>query len=102
MEDKRIDGRVGVEGFDAQQDEGVITQQELEERIREGRIDPKGLRSLTMIQCVGSRNAERPYCSRICCAQALKNALRLKRENPELAITVLYRDLMSYGFMEEY
>jgi len=83
-------------------DESVITQRELEEQIHGGRIDPGKLRSLTMIQCVGSRNAERPYCSRICCAEALKNALRLKRDNPALAITVLYRDLMSYGFMEEY
>lgn len=83
-------------------DEGVITQQELEEGLDSGGVDPEKLRSLVMIQCVGSRNEERPYCSRICCGQALKNALRLKRENPALAVTVLYRDLMSYGLMEEH
>ena len=57
---------------------------------------------VVMIQCVGSRNQERPYCSRICCSQALKNALKLKQINPETQVFVLYRDMMSYGFMEEY
>jgi heterodisulfide reductase subunit A len=55
-----------------------------------------------MIQCVGSRDKERPYCSRICCSQALKNALKLKEANPEIELAILYRDMMSYGFKEEY
>jgi len=55
-----------------------------------------------MIQCVGSRDKDRPYCSRVCCAQALKNALKLKDAAPDREVVILYRDLMSYGFMEEY
>ena len=53
-----------------------------------------------MIQCVGSRNEDHPYCSRVCCTQALKNAIVLKRKLPDARITVLYRDIRSYGFRE--
>jgi len=53
-----------------------------------------------MIQCVGSRELPRNYCSRTCCATALKNALRMKADNPDLAIYILYRDMMTYGFAE--
>lgn len=84
------------------QSEKVITQRELERGLASGKLDPKGLRSVVMIQCVGSRDEERPYCSRVCCTQALKNALNLKEKNPEIDIFVLYRDVMSYGFKEEY
>jgi heterodisulfide reductase subunit A-like polyferredoxin len=56
--------------------------------------------TFVMIQCVGSRDEEHPYCSRVCCTQALKNALALKRELPEARVIVLYRDLRSYGFRE--
>jgi heterodisulfide reductase subunit A len=55
-----------------------------------------------MIQCVGSREAERPYCSRICCSTAIKNALRLKAIRPEAQVFVLYRDIRTYGFNEEH
>jgi heterodisulfide reductase subunit A len=54
-----------------------------------------------MIQCVGSRNDERPYCSRICCSQALKNALKLKEINPDTEVYILYRDIRTYGFRED-
>ncbi len=84
------------------QNERIITQTELEERLAAGQMDPQQLNSLVMIQCVGSMEAERPYCSRVCCAQALKNALQLKERNPDIQIYILYRELMSYGFMEEY
>jgi heterodisulfide reductase subunit A-like polyferredoxin len=53
-----------------------------------------------MIQCVGSRDEQHPYCSRICCSQALKNALELKRVSPATEVAILYRDLRSYGFRE--
>lgn len=56
--------------------------------------------SVVMIQCVGSRDEEHPYCSRICCTQALKNSLAIKRQSPETQVIVLYRDLRSYGFRE--
>jgi heterodisulfide reductase subunit A-like polyferredoxin len=54
-----------------------------------------------MIQCVGSRNEERPYCSRVCCAEAVKNALTLKALNPKARVTILYRDMRMYGTLEE-
>jgi heterodisulfide reductase subunit A len=55
-----------------------------------------------MIQCVGSREHPRNYCSRVCCTTALKNALRMKADNPDLSIYILYRDMMTYGFTETY
>jgi heterodisulfide reductase subunit A len=55
-----------------------------------------------MIQCVGSREPERPYCSRVCCTQAVKNALKLKAMRPEMAVYVLYREVRTYGFREAY
>ena len=84
------------------QSDCVVTQRELEQRLNSGELKPESLDLVVMIQCVGSRNNERPYCSRICCNQALKNALKLRQLNPETQVFILYRDLMSYGFMEEY
>jgi heterodisulfide reductase subunit A len=55
-----------------------------------------------MIQCVGSRNDERPYCSRVCCTEAIKNALKIKEQSPETNIYILYRDVRAYGFRESY
>jgi heterodisulfide reductase subunit A-like polyferredoxin len=57
--------------------------------------------SVVFIQCVGSRNADRPYCSKICCTHSLKSALAVKKINPKARIFVLYRDIRSYGFREE-
>jgi heterodisulfide reductase subunit A len=79
-----------------------ITQQELEERIATGELDPQGLGRVVMIQCVGSRTEERPSCSRICCAVAIKNALKLKELAPDLDIHILYRDIRTYGLLEQY
>ena len=55
-----------------------------------------------MIQCVGSREPERTYCSRVCCTQAVKNALKLKELRPEINVYVLYREIRTYGFRETY
>jgi len=55
-----------------------------------------------MIQCVGSREEARPYCSRICCSEAIKNALQIKEKNPDTDVLVLYRDVRAYGFNEAY
>lgn len=76
----------------------VITQVELEEMLASGKTPE----SVVMIQCVGSRNDERPYCSRICCQTAIKNALKIKEINPEADVIILYRDIRTYGFMEKY
>lgn len=80
----------------------VVTHQELEQRLDDGLIDAASIGSVAMIQCWRSREEERNYCSRVCCSQALKNALELKRRNPDVQIYVFYRDLMSYGFSESY
>ncbi|SPF42156.1 fragment of heterodisulfide reductase A4 [Syntrophobacter sp. SbD1] len=82
--------------------ESVLTQHELEARLENGAIDPSGLRSVAMIQCAGSREEGRNYCSRVCCSSALKNALYLKQQNPEINIYIFYRDIMTYGFLEAY
>lgn len=79
----------------------VLIQQEFENMLA-SQPKAKLLLRVAMIQCVGARNKERPYCSRICCETALKNALKLKELNPETDITVFYRDLRAYGFLEDY
>ena len=84
------------------QNDNVVTQRELEELIYEKGAKVARARSVVMIQCVGSRNAERPYCSRYCCSEAIKNALKLKETDPDKDVTVLYRDIRTYGLREEY
>lgn len=83
-------------------DPRVLTQLELEEEIVKGNPEIVNCSNLVMIQCVGSRNGERPYCSRVCCSQSVKNALRLKGLNPKMNIYILYRDMRTYGFKEDY
>jgi heterodisulfide reductase subunit A len=58
-------------------------------------------RSAVFIQCVGSREPERPYCSRVCCTHSIESALELKRRNPEMAIYILNRDIRTYGEREK-
>jgi heterodisulfide reductase subunit A len=82
------------------QDPRVLTQRELEQQIAEGTLATA--RTVVMIQCVGSREPDRPYCSRVCCTQAVKNALKLKNLRPELNVYVLYREVRTYGFREAY
>ena len=83
------------------QNENVILQSEFE-RILNETDEIKNKKSVVMIQCVGSRNDEHPYCSKMCCAEAIKNALLAKKLNPELEVTVLFRDIRTYGFKEQY
>jgi len=84
------------------EDERVMTQQDLEGRIAREELDFTGPRTIAMIQCVGSRIPERPYCSRVCCSTAIKNALKLKQMSPKTTIFILYRDIRTYGLLEEY
>jgi heterodisulfide reductase subunit A-like polyferredoxin len=79
----------------------VITQAELEKRIHENTLD-RSARNITMIQCVGSRNQEHEYCSRLCCSMAIKNALAIKKQSPDTNVFILYRDIRTYGFREKY
>lgn len=82
------------------QNDKVVTQDELEKKLAAGELGD--LKSVAMIQCVGSRDENRPYCNRFCCSQALMNALRIKEMKPEVQVVVFYRDLMSYGSIEKY
>jgi heterodisulfide reductase subunit A len=84
------------------EDDRVLTQLELEEQITRGEERVINSQSLVMIQCVGCRQEDRNYCSRVCCDQAVKNALKLKEINPEMDITIIYRDMRTYGFKEDY
>ena len=83
------------------QDRRVVTQRELEARLARNE-GLEGLTTVVMIQCAGSREEGRPYCSQVCCSQAIKNALRIKERKSEAKVFVLYRDMMTYGFQEEY
>ena len=85
----------GLYGYDGKK---VINQAELEERFRDGTFDAE---RVVMIQCVGARNEEREYCSRICCQTAVKNAQFIKQQNPDAHVHVLYRDMQMYGTEKE-
>jgi heterodisulfide reductase subunit A-like polyferredoxin len=82
------------------EDERVVTQIELAGRLEESGVE--GLNRVVMIQCVGSRNEENPNCSRVCCQSAVKNAIHIKELNPRADVFILYRDMRTYGLMEDY
>jgi len=83
--------------------DGVVTQGELKEGLYKGTMDPGTMETVVMIQCAGSRKKEgRRYCSRICCIGAVENALAVKKQNPDARVIVLYRDMTTPGFAEEY
>jgi len=82
------------------EDARITTQLGLSDILEEKGTD--GLSSVVMIQCVGSRNENNPNCSRICCQNAIKNALAIKKRDPEVQVYVLYRDIRTYGLMEDF
>jgi heterodisulfide reductase subunit A len=84
------------------QDDRVLTQLDLGERIAIQDERLLGARSVVMIQCVGCRQEDRNYCSRVCCSHAIKNSLILKERNPAMDIYILFRDMRTYGFSEDY
>jgi len=84
------------------EDDRVLTQLELGEQITSGEEKLVNAQSLVMIQCVGCRQEDRDYCARVCCSHAVKNALKLKEINPRMDITILFRDIRTYGFAEDY
>lgn len=83
-------------------DKKVITSVELGEQIAQGEKSLIEAKNLVMIQCVGCRQEDRNYCSRVCCSHSVKNALKLKEINPTLDIYILFRDMRTYGFSEDY
>ena len=87
----------GMFGYDGKT---RITQHELEGKLQNNEINPK---NVIMIQCVGSRNEERAYCSNVCCMTALKNSLIIKENDPKANVTILFRDLYTPGtYYEDY
>ncbi|MBS3806850.1 MAG: FAD-dependent oxidoreductase [Bacteroidales bacterium] len=76
--------------------ENVITQRQLEARIEE----QIKFNTVVMIQCVGSRSDEHAYCSRVCCSEAIKNAIAIKEKDPDANVYILYRDLRTYTYRE--
>ena len=83
-------------------DDRILTNIELGEKIAEKEEKIINARAVVMIQCVGCRNEDRNYCSRVCCSHSIKNALKLKELNPEMDIYILFRDMRTYGFIEDY
>lgn len=96
------------EGFLFGEDKRVMTQRALGHALRATDAEPASEQpaappqTVVMIQCVGSRDAERPYCSRVCCGAAVKNALAVKERFPDAVVYILYRDIRTYQYKEEY
>jgi heterodisulfide reductase subunit A len=82
------------------QDPRVQTHLELDRRFIDEDPSLKNVKTAVFIQCVGSREPGRPYCSRVCCTHSVESALRLKEINPEMNIYILYRDIRTYGERE--
>jgi heterodisulfide reductase subunit A-like polyferredoxin len=80
----------------------VITQKKFEDLLNSEPEKARQLQRISMIQCVGSREPENLYCSRVCCTAAVKNSLKLKTIKPNAQISVLYRDVRTFGFKESY
>ncbi len=81
---------------------GVVTLPELEELMTAGDPVAASCRNVVFVQCAGSREPERPWCSRTCCGETVKLALELLDRNPGVRIFVLYRDVRTYGLREKY
>ncbi|WP_413831251.1 FAD-dependent oxidoreductase [Desulfobacula sp.] len=78
----------------------VMTSLELEQKLSNN-TDFKSYKTIAFVQCVGSRNEKRPYCSRVCCTQSIKNAILLKQMDAGRQIYILYRDIRTYGMRED-
>ncbi len=80
----------------------VWTQTELDRCLIDQPSELTGTKSVVMFQCVGSREPDNLYCSRVCCGSAIKNALALKERDPSMQVYILFRDIRTYGFKELY
>jgi heterodisulfide reductase subunit A-like polyferredoxin len=95
----------GAEGYKPDEylygkDPRVITHQELDRKLMDDPSSLKDMNTAVFIQCVGSREPDRPYCSRVCCTHSMESALQLKELNPDMAVYILYRDIRTYGERE--
>jgi heterodisulfide reductase subunit A len=84
------------------QDDRILTQVEFSKRLLDDSLWARQLKRIVMIQCVGSREPDFPYCSRVCCSAAVKNSIQLKELNPGAQVVMLYRDVRTFGFKELY
>jgi heterodisulfide reductase subunit A len=82
------------------EDERIITSLELDKKFSKDDASLKKIKSAAFIQCVGSREPGRMYCSRVCCTHSIENAIELKERNPDMNIYILYRDIRTYGEKE--
>ena len=78
-----------------------MTHLEMDELFKNNDPRLENAEEVVFIQCVGSRNEEHPYCSKVCCTHTIKSALALKKRNPDLNVYVLYRDIRTYGTRED-
>ncbi len=78
----------------------VVTSLELDQKMLANDPQLDSVDCAVFIQCVGSREPERPYCSRVCCTHSVESALELKKRNPDARVIILYRDIRTYGERE--
>ena len=83
------------------QDRRVLTHLELDGLFMQNDPGLNTAKSFAFIQCVGSREPERPYCSKVCCTHSVMSALEIKKRNPEAEVYILYRDMRTYGLRED-
>ena len=88
------------EEYEYGKDPRILTSLELDRKFIENDPALEKLKTAVFIQCVGSREPHRPYCSRVCCTHSVETALELKKRNPDMQIFILYRDLRTYGERE--
>jgi heterodisulfide reductase subunit A len=79
----------------------VVTQLEMDALLSKDDPRIKQAAEVVFVQCVGSRNEEHPYCSKVCCTHSIQNALELKKRNPQVQVYILYRDIRTYGKRED-
>ena len=82
------------------QSDRIVTSLEMDEKLKANDPVLDTINSAVFIQCVGSREPERPYCSRVCCTHSIDNALEIKKRNPLANVYILYRDIRTYGERE--
>ena len=82
------------------QDPRVMTHLEIDQAVLGGELDLSKINKAVFIQCVGSREPERPYCSKVCCTHSVESALAIKEANPEAQVAIIYRDMRTYGDRE--
>jgi heterodisulfide reductase subunit A2 len=79
----------------------VATQTEFDKLLKDDAPALNSMRNVIFIQCVGSRETERPYCSKVCCTHSVHSAIEIKKKNPDTNVYILNRDIRTYGIRED-